>query len=285
MSIQDRRIEEWRNPIAAEADRPNRSAADMKAIFDANSNQLKEAFNGLIDDLTAGDAAVNFETAGVRANIASGDTLAVIFGKLAKFFTDAQTALNVVKIDAAHPNRFLSADGTYSVPEAGEAVNGLPTGGTPGQHLVKNDDGDYDAEWRDLVPADIGAVSTAEKGANNGIATLDGNGKVNAAQASAGIVWHGTETSYTVGAADCGKLHSSNNVACTATLGTDIPTGAEIEFMMKGSATMTIVCGNSAEKIYTGAGTFDSVSSAGQYATIVVKKCDADRFIAKGDLA
>lgn len=283
--IEERKIGEWSNPIVNEADRPNRSAADMKAIFDSNANELKDALNGLIDDLGNGAMQVAFTEAGERENISAADTLATIMGKLAKFFTDAQTALNVVKIDAAHPNRFLSADGTYSVPEAGEAVNGLPAGGTPGQHLVKNDDGDYDAEWRDLAPADIGAVSTAEKGANNGVATLDGNGKVNAEQASAGIVWHGTAEAYTVGAADCGKLHSSNNVACTATLGADIPTGAEIEFMMKGSATLTIVCGNSSEKIYTGAGTFDSVSSAGQYATIVVKKCDADRFIAKGDLA
>lgn len=283
--IQDRRIEEWRNPIAAEADRPNRSAADMKAIFDSNSNELKEAFNGLIDDLMAGSATVSFEPASVRENISAADTLAVILGKLAKFFTDAQVALNVVKIDGEHPNRFLCADGSYAVPEAGEATNGLPAGGTSGMHLVKAGPDDYDAVWVNMTPGDIGAVSTAEKGANNGVATLDGSGKVNAAQASAGIVWHGTAESYTVGAADCGKLHSSNNVACTATLGADIPTGAEIEFMMKGDATLTIVCGNSAEKIYTSAGTFDSVSSAGRYATIVVKKCDADRFIAKGDLA
>lgn len=158
MSIQDRRIEEWRNPIAAEADRPNRSAADMKAIFDSNTNELKDALNGLIDDLMAGSATVSFEPASVRENISAADTLAVILGKLAKFFADAQTALNVVKIDGENPNRFLCADGEYKVPSAGEAVNGMPSGGTEGMHLVKASGLDFDARWVDMKPGDIGAA-------------------------------------------------------------------------------------------------------------------------------
>lgn len=156
--IQDRRIEEWRNPIAAEADRPNRSAADMKAIFDSNSNELKEAFNGLIDDLMAGSATVSFEPASVRENISAADTLAVILGKLAKFFTDAQVALNVVHVDSSRPNRFLSENGTYAVPDAGVAANGLPAGGTAGMHLVKAGADDFDAVWVNMTPGDIGAA-------------------------------------------------------------------------------------------------------------------------------
>lgn len=158
MSIQDRRIEEWRNPISAEADRPNRSAADMKAIFDSNTNELKDALNGLIDDLGNGAMQVAFTEAGTRANISAADTLAVILGKLAKFFADAQTALNVVKIDGEHPNRFLCADGMYRVPSAGEAINGLPQGGNIGDILCKQSGIDYDASFVPATPELIGAA-------------------------------------------------------------------------------------------------------------------------------
>lgn len=156
--IEERKIGEWKNPIVNEADRPNRSAADMKAIFDSNTNELKDALNGLIDDLTAGSATVSFEPAAVRENISAADTLAVILGKLAKFFTDAQTALNVVKIDGEHPNRFLCADGLYRVPEAGEAINGLPQGGYDGYILLKQSNIDYDASFVPATPELIGAA-------------------------------------------------------------------------------------------------------------------------------
>ena len=52
--ITDRKITEWTNCIADEADRPQRTAAAMKAEFDGNSNQLKAALNGLIDDISGG---------------------------------------------------------------------------------------------------------------------------------------------------------------------------------------------------------------------------------------
>lgn len=52
MSITDNKITRWNNPIANEADRPQRSAYDMKRVFDSNSNQLKSALNNLIDELS-----------------------------------------------------------------------------------------------------------------------------------------------------------------------------------------------------------------------------------------
>lgn len=55
--LTDNKITAWTNPIVNEADRPQRSASDMKAIFDSNSNQLREAFNALIDALTSATAA------------------------------------------------------------------------------------------------------------------------------------------------------------------------------------------------------------------------------------
>lgn len=55
MSITDNKITRWNNPIVNEADRPQRSASDMKAVFDSNSNQIRTSLNALIDDLSSGE--------------------------------------------------------------------------------------------------------------------------------------------------------------------------------------------------------------------------------------
>ena len=110
MSIQDLKIGAWKNPVAAEADRPNRSAGDMKAIFDSNTNELKDAHNSLVDAV--------------------------------------ELAAETIKNDLPS-TQFLRGDGTYGVPEVGEAGNGLPSGGTKGQVLSKASGADYDAKWVD----------------------------------------------------------------------------------------------------------------------------------------
>ena len=53
MSLIDSKIGDWTNPVVKEADRPQRSADEMKAVFDSNSNQLKTALNAAIDRLTS----------------------------------------------------------------------------------------------------------------------------------------------------------------------------------------------------------------------------------------
>lgn len=57
MALTDNKITSWTNPIVNEADRPQRTASEMKAVFDSNSNQLRQALNGLIDDLSENGAA------------------------------------------------------------------------------------------------------------------------------------------------------------------------------------------------------------------------------------
>lgn len=69
----------WTNPIVNEADRPKRSASAMKAVFDANSNDLKGTLNGLMDDLEAETGASSIGTAGgtlqaALDNLAAEDT-------------------------------------------------------------------------------------------------------------------------------------------------------------------------------------------------------------------
>lgn len=62
----ERKIGAWTNPVSAESDRPARTAAEMKAIFDSNSNQLKDALNGLVDDLVSPTAASQIGSAAIE---------------------------------------------------------------------------------------------------------------------------------------------------------------------------------------------------------------------------
>lgn len=119
MSILSRKIGSWLHPISDEVDKPVRSASEMKAVFDSNSNELKTALNGLIDDLQDGKAEVGFSEASVRANIESGESEASIFGKIRKWFSDLK----------------------------GIAFTVIPLNGTSGQFLRLRTSGTLDMEW------------------------------------------------------------------------------------------------------------------------------------------
>ena len=97
MALQDHKITAWTNPIVGEADRPQRSASSMKAVFDSNSNQLKDSFNGLIDDL-AGDGGIDLLGTSQVPGIA-GTTLSEQLESL-KEYTD-QTVIAVGAGDMA----------------------------------------------------------------------------------------------------------------------------------------------------------------------------------------
>lgn len=72
MPIRDCKINAWGNPVANEADRPNRSAGDMKAIFDANSNQLKAALSDLIDAILDFGSSAELGSAKVSEDVPAG---------------------------------------------------------------------------------------------------------------------------------------------------------------------------------------------------------------------
>lgn len=62
---------------------------------------------------------------------------------------------------------------------SGGGGGALPAGGTEGQILIKNSSIEGDASQKDLDADEIAnIVSTSEKGAANGIATLDENSQV-----------------------------------------------------------------------------------------------------------
>ncbi len=65
MELAQSKVGTWINPVSSEADRPARTAEEMKAVFDSNSNQLKDALNGLIDALCSKEAAGQLGSAAI----------------------------------------------------------------------------------------------------------------------------------------------------------------------------------------------------------------------------
>ena len=158
MSITDYKITTWNNPIANEADRPQRSASDMKAIFDSNSNQLKAALNALIDALAAGGAA----DIGITVDGLAGQTVSDIIAELKGITDDIDAAVDdlvAAVLPEGDGNTFLANDGTWKLPEVGAAANGLPEGGNPGDVLYKNSFTAYDGGW--VSPEEAGLMLTA----------------------------------------------------------------------------------------------------------------------------
>ena len=84
MAITDKKIGSWTNPVVNEADQPQRTAEDMKAIFDSNSNQIKTAFNAVIDELAGEGGAGNVGSAAI-GSIPSGTVALQLAALLSKF--------------------------------------------------------------------------------------------------------------------------------------------------------------------------------------------------------
>lgn len=147
--ITETKITAWTNPITAEADRPQRSAEEMKAIFDSNSNQLKEAFNSLIDQLTAADGAENI---GAAVEGLAGGTVAELLTALFAALRERPARSEVLARDntdaytptaATHPATKGYVD-AFAV-ETGRAVS---VNGKSGASIV-------------LTPEDLGAAKAA----------------------------------------------------------------------------------------------------------------------------
>lgn len=64
MSLEKRKLSTWIQPISSLDDRPKLTAIELKSAFDANTNQLKPAINGVIDDLiwNKGASEIGFQS-------------------------------------------------------------------------------------------------------------------------------------------------------------------------------------------------------------------------------
>lgn len=152
-------------------------------------------------------------------------------------------------------------------------------GAAAASHAASHAAGGADA----LTPAAIGAVPAVERGAANGVATLDTAGKVAAAQASAAIVEK--TAAYTIALTDAGKLVTlTADTALTVTLPADsaaaFPIGTEIELAQLGAGAVTVAA---AEGV-TVHSLDGSVKLAGQYAAVCLKKIAAGTWLLGGAL-
>ena len=146
----------------------------------------------------------------------------------------------------------------------GAAGDGVPTGGTTGQGLIKTSGTDYDTSW-----GDVASLSS---------------GKVTANQASAAIV--SVTSARALALTDAGKCLE---VDCATAITITIPTnasvafdiGTEIEIAQVGAGTVTIA-GDSGVTIQSINGLTDI---SGQHASVALKKRATDTWRLEGALA
>ena len=169
MAITDKKIGSWTNPVVNEADQPQRTAAEMKAIFDANSNQIKAAFNAVIDELVGTGGAGNVGN-GAFGEIPAG-TVAAQLAALLNMFGSYPSSSDIKGIRLSADNKIeVTLDGTTWKPTAqtGDPVTDL--GALPVAADIQDADGFlmYDASemknkrtlWSKIKEA-IGAVFAA----------------------------------------------------------------------------------------------------------------------------
>lgn len=89
MALTDNKITSWVSPVINEADRPQRTASEMKAVFDSNSNQLRDALNNLIDTLSEQGAA---ELPAAPIEGVEGDTVEEQLSGLKKYADERENA-------------------------------------------------------------------------------------------------------------------------------------------------------------------------------------------------
>lgn len=167
MALIDNKITTWTNPIVNEADRPQRSAAEMKAIFDSNSNQLKTALNNLIDALAASGAG----EIGAKVEGMSGTTIGTLLTELKRLIDDTCDDLDALQSAVLPGNDgtlFLADNGEWKLPSVGAAANGVVAGGAAGSLYVKKSQKVYDAEWKSGYDLGLMFASTYDTD-NNGV--------------------------------------------------------------------------------------------------------------------
>ena len=101
-----------------------------------------QIYRGLKGDLqkqidAKADNTTNFADASTRSNIASGETMPTILGKIKKWFGDLKDLAFVAK-DGTSSTKFLRGDGTWQIP-LGWAFTGSVTSTTGEEIIIPND--------------------------------------------------------------------------------------------------------------------------------------------------
>ncbi len=119
MALIDRKINDWSQPVSSLDDKPQMTAAALKAAFDSNSNQLKPAINGIIDDLTGSQGALNIGLTPIDG-LSGGNVQAVLQA--------VSLLLKNKDIDISNLERLFTADGASLVglqPVSGVSASNL----------------------------------------------------------------------------------------------------------------------------------------------------------------
>ena len=96
MALIDRKVGEWSQAVSSLADKPQMTAADLKAAFDSNTNQLKPVINGIIDDLTSTDGIKNIGAAvDGLIGLTVFDVFASVVAKLAERYTKTEADIKI----------------------------------------------------------------------------------------------------------------------------------------------------------------------------------------------
>ena len=173
MSINDKKIGAWTNPVTSLDDQPQMSSAALKQVFDSNSNQIRTAFNALIDFM---------QTEEFSKIVSDSETLTAIFsnkvdketgkGLSANDFTDILKAKldELSNYDDTAVKALITAEET-----ARKAADGLKVDKVTGKGLSANDFTDVlKAKLENLSNYDdtavkslISAEATAREAADN----------------------------------------------------------------------------------------------------------------------
>lgn len=140
MAITDKKIGSRTNPVVNEADQPQRTAAEMKAIFDSNSNQIKTAFNAVVDELVGEGGAGNVGN-GAFGEIPAG-TVAAQLAALLNMLGSYPSSSDIKGIRLSADNKIeVTLDGTTWKPTAqtGDPVTDL--GALPVAADIQDTDG------------------------------------------------------------------------------------------------------------------------------------------------
>ena len=279
MALTDNKITTWTNPIVNEADRPQRSAADMKAIFDSNSNQLKKALNDLIDALGqsgGGDIGASVEgMAGnnVQALIAElkglidaieeytdslktpngaanvGAEVSGIAGdNIAAVLTALKTLCDRV-VTVGDGDVFLANDGTYKLPQVGASANGVVAGGAAGNVYIKKSAKVYDAEWKTPQNAFGGIFAAKDHNHDTAYSAINHNHDDRYAQKNAAktaslpvLEWTGEAAPFAQTITVQGMTAASNIIVAPAPASLDAYGSAQVRCAAQAANSLTFTC-------------------------------------------
>lgn len=140
MAITDKKIGSWTNPVVNEADQPQRTAAEMKAIFDSNSNQIKTAFNAVVDELVGEGGAGNVGN-GAFGKIQAG-TVSAQLAALLNMFGSYPSSSDIKGIRLSADNKIeVTLDGETWLPTAQSGDPATDLGALPVAADIQDADG------------------------------------------------------------------------------------------------------------------------------------------------